>query len=118
MTFLWNALNRVIIIFSALMEIHVADQSFGIKDLVNVVAEKHGMNKTEARGVVDTILNEIGSTLKDGKVVDLTGFGSSAGKETAARTGRNPRSGEPLEIKASKLPAFSAAKKLKETVAA
>jgi DNA-binding protein HU-beta len=94
------------------------NKAFSTKDLVDLVANTHRLTKTAAREVVDTVLKSIGDNLKEGKQVDLSGFGKFKVKEIAARTGRNVRTGEPIQIPAKKSPAFSAAKKLKDTVAA
>ena len=62
------------------------------------------------------MIESIGSTLKDGGQVALVGFGTFLVKERAARTGRNPQTGEPIQIKAAKVPSFKPGKALKDAV--
>ena len=66
---------------------------------------------------MDATVASIGEALKKGDTVTLVGFGTFAVKERAARTGRNPKTGEPLNIAASKVPSFKAGKGLKDSVA-
>ena len=85
-------------------------------DLVNVVANETGLAKKDVDAVVAATLKAITAALKEGDKVQLLGFGSFEVKEVAARVGRNPQTGETIEIPASKKPAFSAAKVLKNEV--
>jgi len=85
-------------------------------DLVAYVAEKAELTKKEASKAVDAVFEAIESSLKRGEKVQLIGFGNFEVRERAARKGRNPQTGEEIEIAASKLPAFSAGKALKESV--
>lgn len=85
-------------------------------DLVNVVANETGLAKKDVDAVVDATLKAITAALKEGDKVQLLGFGTFEVKEVAARVGRNPQTGETIEIPASKKPAFSAAKVLKNEV--
>lgn len=85
-------------------------------DLVNVVASETQISKKEVEAVVSATLGAITSALKAGDKVQLIGFGTFEVKETAAREGRNPATGEAIQIAASKKPAFSASKVLKEEV--
>ena len=84
-------------------------------DLVAKVAET-GMTKKQASVVVDTIVDAMKKALAKGDSVNLVGFGTFSVKKRAARTGRNPRPGEPLRITAKKVPAFSAGKALKDSI--
>lgn len=84
-------------------------------ELVEEVAKVVCSSK-EAKMAVDTVLNTIVKTLKKGQVVALAGFGTFKVVKRAARKGRNPRTGEPLKIKASKTPKFSAGKTFKEAI--
>lgn len=86
------------------------------KALVEVVAEKLDMTKKDAGIAVDTVFEEIASTLsKEGKV-DISGFGKFEVSHRAAREGINPATKEKLQIPATKVPKFKAAKALKEAV--
>ena len=85
------------------------------KDLVEAVS-KVTCGKKEAESAVECVLESIKKAMKKGDKVSLTGFGSFTVAKRAARKGRNPRTGEEIKIKASKVPKFSAAKELKEMV--
>ncbi|MBP1931979.1 HU family DNA-binding protein [Ammoniphilus resinae] len=85
-------------------------------DLVAYVAEKAELTKKDSGKAVDAVFEAIESSLKKGEKVQLIGFGNFEVRERAARKGRNPQTGEEIEIAASKLPAFSAGKALKESV--
>ncbi|HFQ14679.1 MAG TPA: HU family DNA-binding protein [Gammaproteobacteria bacterium] len=85
-------------------------------ELIDAVAENADISKASATRAVDTVLESITDTLKKGDQVALVGFGTFSVKERAARTGRNPRTGEPLEIPAAKVPSFKAGKALKDAV--
>ena len=85
-------------------------------DLVNVVAAESGVSKKDVDVVVNATLSAITNALKDGDKVQLIGFGTFEVKESAAREGRNPKTGESITIEASKKPAFSASKVLKDLV--
>lgn len=82
--------------------------------LIDVVANKTGLKKKEADAAVVAVFEAIEDALKSGEKVQLIGFGTFEVKERAARTGRNPATGATIEIAASKYPAFSAGKALKE----
>ncbi|RAP28850.1 hypothetical protein C2W64_04436 [Brevibacillus laterosporus] len=85
-------------------------------ELIAKVAETAELTKKDAGQVVDAVFEAITGALKDGEKVQLMGFGTFEVRERAARKGRNPQSGEEIEIPASKLPAFKAGKELKEAV--
>jgi DNA-binding protein HU-beta len=85
-------------------------------DLIDAVAERTALAKSDAARAVDAVLGAITESLQKGDVVTLSGFGSFATKERAARTGRNPRTGEAIQIAASKVPGFKAGKGLKDAV--
>lgn len=85
-------------------------------DLINAVAEKSELSKKDAAKAVDAVFESITNTLKEGGKVQLVGFGSFEVRERAARKGRNPQTGEEIEIPASKNPAFKPGKQLKEAV--
>ncbi|GAB3116635.1 HU family DNA-binding protein [Novispirillum itersonii] len=86
-------------------------------DLVDAVAAESGLTKADAAKAVDALFNAVTDALKKGDEVRLVGFGTFAVSERAARTGKNPRTGEPLEIAASKQPKFKPGKALKDAVA-
>lgn len=86
-------------------------------DLVDAVAAESGLTKADAAKAVDALFNAVTEALKKGDEVRLVGFGTFAVSERAARTGKNPRTGEPLEIAASKQPKFKPGKALKDAVA-
>lgn len=84
--------------------------------LIDTVATKHDISKTTAKAIVDDIFGEITNAVALGNDVSIHGFGKFTVKSLEARTGRNPRTGEALEIAASKKVGFSAAKQLKDRV--
>ena len=85
-------------------------------DLVNVVADQTQLSKKDVDAVVSATIGAITSALKSGDKVQLIGFGTFEVKESAEREGRNPVTGEAIKIAASKKPAFSASKLLKDEV--
>ena len=84
-------------------------------ELINAVAA-NGLTKKDAEAAVNTVFGAIGDALAKGENVALLGFGTFTVKTRAAREGRNPRTGEVVKIKASKVPAFKAGKALKNKV--
>ena len=85
-------------------------------DLVNQIAAAAGIKKTEAEKALNALTDGISTALSNGDKVTLVGFGTFSVSERAARTGRNPRTKEPLHIPASKGVKFKAGKALKEAV--
>lgn len=85
-------------------------------DLVAVVANNTGLSKTDAAKAVDAVFAAITESLQKGDEVRLVGFGTFAVSERAASEGRNPRTGDKIEIPASKQPKFKAGKGLKDAV--
>ena len=85
-------------------------------DLISKVASSIGISKSEAAKSVDAVFSSITNSLKGGNEVRLVGFGTFLITNRAATTGRNPRTGESIEIPAKKVPKFRAGKALKETV--
>jgi len=85
-------------------------------ELIDAVANGADISKADATRAVEAVINQITDTLKSGDQVALVGFGTFAVKDRAARTGRNPRTGEPINIPASKVPGFKAGKALKDAV--
>ncbi|WP_371413966.1 HU family DNA-binding protein [Moorella sp. Hama-1] len=86
-------------------------------DLVASVAEKADLTKKDAERVVSAVLASIEEALAQGEKVQLVGFGTFEIKERAARVGRNPRTGEEIQIAATRAPVFKAGKALKDAVA-
>ena len=84
--------------------------------LVELLAEKHDMTKAAADRVVEDIIETITNTLKSGDEVSIAGLGIFSAKMRAARTARNPRTGEPIQVPAMRVPKFRAAKALKDAV--
>lgn len=85
-------------------------------ELISAVAEKSGLTKKDATAVLTAIIDTVESTLKDGDSVQIMGFGTFEVRERAARKGRNPQTGEEIQIQASKTPAFKPGKQLKDAV--
>ena len=85
-------------------------------ELVAAVADESGLSKADAGSAVDAVFSAIEGALKSGDDVRVVGFGTSAVADRAASTGRNPRTGETIQIKASKQPKFKAGKGLKDAV--
>ena len=85
-------------------------------DLIDAVAGDADVSKAEAARVVDAVIDSITRALKKGDTVTLVGFGTFQVRERAARSGRNPKTGETIKIDASKNPAFKAGKALKDAV--
>jgi len=85
-------------------------------DLVDAVAQATDTSKADAANAVDAVLDTITDALKSGDGVQLIGFGNFSVADRAAREGRNPRTGETIQIAASKQPKFKAGKALKDAV--
>ena len=85
-------------------------------ELVDAIAAQADIPKAAAGRALDAMIDSISSALKEGDQVALVGFGTFMVKERAARTGRNPQTGEPIEIKAAKVPSFKPGKALKDAV--
>jgi nucleoid DNA-binding protein len=85
-------------------------------DLVDTLAHEVDLTKRQAAHIVDVILDEIKAALQKGDRVALTPFGSFVVRSRKAREGRNPKTGEKIEIAARKVPAFVAGRSLREAV--
>lgn len=85
-------------------------------ELINAVAEKTDLSKKDATGAVDAVFDIITGSLEKQEKVQLIGFGNFEVRERAARKGRNPQTGEEIEIPASNVPAFKPGKALKDAV--
>ena len=86
-------------------------------DVVNSVVEKTGLSKKDANAAVDALGATIIEALSSGDSVGLIGFGTFETKNRPARTGRNPQTGEPLDIPAKTVPVFKAGKRLRDATA-
>ncbi|HEY8685590.1 MAG TPA: HU family DNA-binding protein [Chloroflexota bacterium] len=90
--------------------------AIGKTELAQQVAEQAGLSRSQANKAVDAVLDSITTALQKDDEVRLTGFGSFKVTQTKARTGRNPRTGETLNIAAGKRPTFTAGSRLKQSV--
>jgi DNA-binding protein HU-beta len=87
-------------------------------DIADEIASSHGLSKTEAKKIVDGVIGNISKAIVAGNEVRLPGLGILKVKSTKARTGRNPGTGEPIQIPASKKISFAASKTIKDEMAA
>lgn len=85
-------------------------------DIIEVIAEQAEISKVAATKAFNAMLDSVTTTLRSGKSVSLLGFGTFSVKARAARVGRNPKTGEPLNIEAATVPVFKAGKSLKDAV--
>ena len=85
-------------------------------ELIDAVAQSADISKAAATRAVDTVIEQITGTLQKGEQVVLVGFGTFAVKDRAARKGRNPQTGQAIDIPAAKIPGFKAGKALKDAV--
>ena len=85
-------------------------------ELIDAVASSTDLSKADATRAVDAVIDNITDTLRGGDSVTLVGFGTFEVRSRAARTGRNPQTGETIQIKASRAPAFKAGKAFKDAV--
>ena len=87
-------------------------------ELVEAIAQGSGVTKADANRVLDIFMSTVTDVLKSGDQIALTGFGTFATSNRSARKGRDPRTGNEIEIKASRVAKFKAGKLLKEAVQA
>jgi DNA-binding protein HU-beta len=87
------------------------------KELVDSVADATGQSKRAVADVLDATIEQVQKQVKKGERVSLPGFGTFSRRARAARTARNPRTGEEIKIKATKVPAFKPGAGFKDTVA-
>lgn len=85
-------------------------------ELIEAIAASADIPKAAATRALDAMVESVTDSLKKGESVSLVGFGTFAIKERAARTGRNPQTGQPIEISAAKVPSYKAGKALKDAV--
>ena len=86
-------------------------------DLVEMLFNRMGINKRDAKDMVDAFFDEIRTALESGRTVKLSGFGNFQLRDKAQRPGRNPKTGEEIAITARRVVTFHASQKLKEAVA-
>lgn len=86
------------------------------QELVDNIASSADITKAAAGRALESMIESISDSLKKGDSVVLVGFGTFSVRDRAARTGRNPRTGEEIQIKAAKVPAFKAGKALKDSI--
>lgn len=85
-------------------------------ELVADIAQRAGLSRADAARALEATIGAVGDSLSSGVAVSIVGFGTFSVKHRGERTGRNPRTGEQIRIKASKLPSFKAGKALKDAV--
>jgi DNA-binding protein HU-beta len=85
-------------------------------EFVAAISEHSGLTKADADRALEAVFKVVKKTLKSGDSISLVGFGSFVVRKRAARTGRNPRTGATIKIKAAKVPAFKAGKALKDAL--
>jgi DNA-binding protein HU-beta len=85
-------------------------------EFIAAVSDAAGLTKVEGGRAVEAIIDTVKKTLKKGDTISLVGFGTFIVRKRAARTGRNPRTGAQIKIKASKNPSFKAGKALKDAI--
>ena len=85
-------------------------------ELIDAAADRSDLSKNEVASALDALLQTITESVARGDKVSLTGFGTFERRERSARTGRNPQTGEEMQIAASKAPAFKAGKSFKDAV--
>lgn len=86
------------------------------QELLSAMAEKSGLTKKDSEAALAAFIETVQDTLKKGEKVQLIGFGSFEVRDRAARTGKNPLTGEKMNIPAAKVPAFKAGRALKDLV--
>ena len=86
------------------------------QEMIAAIADAAELTKADAGRAIDAMVEVVKKALKKGDTVSLVGFGTFSVRKRAARTGRNPRTGQTIKIKASKSPAFKAGKALKDAV--
>lgn len=85
-------------------------------DLISIMAEKSGLTKKDSEKALNAFVEAVGDALSKGDKVQLVGFGTFEVRERSARKGRNPQTGEEIDIPAASIPAFKAGKALKDII--
>lgn len=86
------------------------------QDLIDVIAKQSNLTKAQVAGVIKSYHDTVAGTLAAGGSVDILGFGSYSVAKRSARSGRNPKTGEALTIKAAKIPKFKPGKALRDAL--
>lgn len=86
------------------------------KELIDCISSDANISKSAATDALGSFIDNISGALGKGDTVTLVGFGTFSVSKRAARTGRNPKTGAPIQIKASKVPRFKAGKSLKDSI--
>ncbi len=94
----------------------IAKPSLTKADLTELLYDQVGVNKREAKDIVDGFFNQISEVLVEGEAVRISGFGNFQLRDKAARPGRNPKTGDLIPISARRVVTFHASQKLKEAV--
>ena len=85
-------------------------------ELVDAIAKDAKISKSQAQGALDALVSNVKKSLRKGDKVTVVGFGTFSASRRSARTGRNPRTGQPIKIPAKKVAKFSAGKALKDAI--
>lgn len=85
-------------------------------ELIDAIADSAGLTKADAGRALEGMVEAVVSSLKKGETVNLVGFGAFFVKQRAGRRGRNPKTGEPIQISPAKVPVFKSGKLLKDAV--
>jgi len=85
-------------------------------DLVDLVAQRQNVPRPQVEAIVDCLLDAVAECLAKGEKIDFRGFGAFSVRESAARNGRNPRTGETIQIAARRTPTFKVGKELRDRV--
>lgn len=93
------------------------EESMNKSELIEALASKKGISFKKAEEIINTIFDAMTSAMQNGDRIEIRGFGSFVVKDYKSYTGRNPKTGEPIEVKPKKLPFFKVGKELKERVA-
>jgi DNA-binding protein HU-beta len=85
-------------------------------DLVDLVSQQKNLPRPQVEATIDSLIDAVAEGLARGERIDLRGFGAFAVRESAARSGRNPQTGETIQISARRVPTFKAGKELRDRV--
>jgi DNA-binding protein HU-beta len=106
----------MVMIFIAGISMPMTGFSANKTELIDLITKETGLDRDDVRKTVDSFLGNITQRLASGDQVTLAGFGTFLVRDRAARTGRNPQTGETINIPASKVPSFKSGKALKDAV--
>ncbi len=102
--------------YKSLIAVSTISYTMNKADIIDKIHEVLGGTRADAERAVETMIDSISTSLKQGKEVSIAGLGIFSSKTRNARTGRNPRTGESIDIPAMRVPKFRAAKALKDAV--